>query len=253
MQLGFGTGILVATPLQDAAGNVVANGTPVQFGTMQEVTGDLSFEEKLLYGASQFPIAVGRGKGKLSFKCKLAEIRGSIFGDLFFGTAAAAGSKLSENDSPLAVPGSVAYEITVAPPNAGTFVADLGVRDSATGLPMKKVGIAPGAGEYQVTNVGKYTFHAGLAGKTVLISYEYSVAASGKTIVLTNQLMGQAPTFKVQLTTKYLGKHLSLGLVNCVSNKLSLPFKSDDFFIPDFEFSAFADGAGNIGYLSVSE
>jgi hypothetical protein len=253
MQLGFGTGILTAIPLQDAAGNAIANGTPVQFGTMQEVTGDLSFEEKLLYGAKQFPIAVGRGKGKLGFKAKLAEIKGAILGDLFFGTAVQAGSKLASNDNPLAVPGAAPYEITVAPPGGGTFTTDLGVRDSVTGLPLKKVGAAPVAGEYQVNNVGKYSFHAGLTGKNVLISFEYTVANTGKTIILTNQLMGQAPTFKVQLQTSYLGKHFTLGLNSCVSNKFSLPFKSDDFFISDFEFSAMADGADQIGYMSLVE
>ena len=64
MQLGFGTGILYGIQTQDATGAAVANATPVQFGTLQDISGDISFEEKLLYGSYQFPIAVGRGKGK---------------------------------------------------------------------------------------------------------------------------------------------------------------------------------------------
>ena len=61
MELGFGTGILYGIPLTDAAGNAISNGTPVQFGQLQDIAIDLSFDEKMLYGASQFPIAVGRG------------------------------------------------------------------------------------------------------------------------------------------------------------------------------------------------
>lgn len=253
MQLGFGTGILTATALQNAAGVAVANATPVQFGTMQEVTGDLSFEEKLLYGAQQFPIAVGRGKGKLSFKAKTADIKGLILSDLFFGLPSTAGSRQAVNDFRAIVPEDSPYTIEINPPNSGTYMSDLGVRDGETGLELKKTSGTPAAGEYSVDEEdGIYLFHASAAEAPMLISYEYS-AAGGKTIALTNQLMGQAPVFKAHLNTSYLGKHLTLNLTNCVSNKFSLPFKSDDFMIPDFEFSAFADGAGNIGYISLAE
>ena len=127
MQLGFGTGILTAIPQLDAAGAVIANGTPVQFGTMQEVTGDLSFEEKLLYGAKQFPIAAGRGKGKLTFKCKLAEIKAAILADLFFGTAATAGSRQAQNDFRVTVGDSSPYTVAITPPSSGTLIADSGL------------------------------------------------------------------------------------------------------------------------------
>lgn len=254
MQLGFGTGVLTAIPQLDAAGATIANGTPVQFGTMQEVTGDLSFEEKTLYGAGQFPIAVGRGKGSLTFKCKLAEIKAAVLGDLFFGTTAQAGSRLAVNNFGVTLGDTAPYEVTVSPPNTGTFLQDLGVRDGTTGLALKKVasGTAPGVGEYNVDLVGKYTFNAAHAEKRVLISYEYSTTG-GSTITISNQLMGEAPFFSVQLMTRYKGKHLTLKLNSCTSNKFSLPFKSDDFFISDFEFSAMADDAGIVGEMSMAE
>ena len=75
---GFGTGILFGTQLQDATGATVANATPVQFGTLQDVSSDITFEEKLLYGQNQFPVAVGRGKGKINFKAKMAGIFGGV-------------------------------------------------------------------------------------------------------------------------------------------------------------------------------
>ncbi|MDR5170728.1 hypothetical protein IHQ56_02745 [Methylobacillus flagellatus] len=254
MQLGFGTGILTAIPQLDAAGATIANGTPVQFGTMQEVTGDLSFEEKSLYGSGQFPIAVGRGKGKLTFKCKLAEIKAAILGDLFFGTAAEPGSRQAVNNFSATLDDEAPYAVTVTPPSSGTFLTDLGVRDGVTGLALTKVAITDtvAAGEYQVSAAGVYTFHSTMAEKRVLISYEYS-STGGSTIVISNQLMGEAPFFSVQLMSRYKGKHLTLSLNSCTSNKFSLPFKSDDFFIPDFEFSAMADDAGIVGYLSLAE
>ncbi|MFL9610182.1 hypothetical protein ACKF11_08875 [Methylobacillus sp. Pita2] len=253
MQLGFGTGILTAIPQLDAAGATIANGTPVQFGTMQEVTGDLSFEEKLLYGAGQFPIAVGRGKGKLSFKCKLAEIKAAILGDLFFGVETTAGSRLAVNDFGVVLPDESPFTVTVTPPSSGTFLTDLGVRDGVTGLSLKKVDASdtPDDGEYKVS-AGVYTFNAAQAEKRVLISYEYTTTG-GQTIAITNQLMGEAPFFSCQLMTRFKGKHLTLSLNSCTSNKFSLPFKSDDFFIPDFEFSAMANDAGEIGTLSLAE
>ena len=68
MQVVFGAGVLYATQLTDASGNALAANvtSPVKFGVLQEVSLDVSFDTKMLYGNQQFPIAVGRGKGKVS-------------------------------------------------------------------------------------------------------------------------------------------------------------------------------------------
>jgi hypothetical protein len=44
----FGSGNLWGTPLQDASGNALANPSPVLFGTLQEVSIDISFDTKML-------------------------------------------------------------------------------------------------------------------------------------------------------------------------------------------------------------
>lgn len=256
MQLGFGTGILYGIATQDATGAAVSNATPVQFGTLQDISTDMSFEEKLLYGAYQFPIAVGRGKGKFSFKAKTASVSGLILSDLFFGLPSAAGIKAAVNNYAASVPGVSAYTITVVPPSSGTYVKDLGVTDATTGLPLKKMGSAPASGQYMVNETtGVYTFASLDANKAVFISYEYSATSSAgpKSVTINNQLMGYAPTFKALLSTSFQGKQLTLSLNSCVSSKFSLPFKNDDFAVPEFDFSAFADATGALGYISLSE
>lgn len=250
----FGVGTTFAVPTADATGAAIANGTPVQFGTLQDVSGDISFEEKLLYGAYQFPVAIGRGKGKISFKAKAANILGSILGDLLLGTGTSAGIKGVVQNFAAAVPGVSTYTITVAPPSSGTFSNDLGVINASTGLPFKKVASAPTAGQYSVA-AGVYTFNSGDANAAVLISYEYTATSTSgpKYGTFSNQLMGYSPFFKAALATSYQGKNFTLVLNQCMSSKLSLPFKNDDFTIPEFEFSAFADSSNNVGYWATSE
>ncbi len=249
----FGAGYLYGVPTHDQTGAAIANPTPIQFGTMQEVGVDMSFDAKKLYGAKQFPVAVARGKGSLSFKAKVADIDGNVLSGLFFGHTPTAGIKATVNNFAAAIPASP-YTVTVTPPSTGTYVTDLGVIDASTGLAMKRVASAPATGQYSVnTSTGAYTFAAADTGKGVLISYEYSAtsttALSG---AISNQLMGYSPFFSVTMNNSYQGKVLTLKFNRCMSSKFSLPFKNEDFTVPDFEFEAMADDAGNIGYWAMS-
>ena len=70
----FGAGVLWATPTTDAYGNTIANPTPVQFGIAQEVSVDVSFDTKMLYGQNQFPVAVGRGKDDTLFALEAGRV-----------------------------------------------------------------------------------------------------------------------------------------------------------------------------------
>lgn len=245
----FGTGKLVAVPTNDAAGVAIANPTPVVLGTMQDVSVDASVELKTLYGSQRYPLAVGQGKGKMSIKAKYADINAAVLGSLFFGKTPAAGIKAAVFDFPAAIPGSSPYTVTVAPPSSGTFVADLGVAFAATGQQLRRVASAPATGEYSVSNAGVYTFAAADQGKAIIVSYEYSASGSGQTFNLTNEVMGYTPSFSLLLQNSYDGKNLVMKLNRCVSGKLNLPFKSDDFTMSDFEAEAFADAAGSLGYI----
>lgn len=235
-----------------AAGAAVSNPTPVQFGTLQEIGFDMSFDAKKLYGAKQFPVAVGRGKGSLEFKAKVADIDGRVLSDLFFGEASTAGIRATVNNFAASIPAATPYTLTVTPPSSGTVVADLGVIDATTGAAFKRVASAPSTGQYSVSGA-TYTFAAADAGKAILVSYEYSATSTTAQYgTISNQLMGYSPFFSVVLSNSYQGKTLTLKFNRCLSSKFSMPFKNEDFAVPDFEFEAMADDAGNIGYWAMS-
>lgn len=247
--INFGAGKLIAVPTNLADGTAIANPTPVVLGTMQDISLDLSVELKTLYGSKRYPIAVGQGKGKTEIKAKYAEIDGGILGSLFFGKTAAAGIKAAVFDSAGTIP-TTPFQLTMAPPSSGTFVADLGVSFAATGVQLTRVASAPAVNQYSVNvGTGVYTFNSADTGKAVLISYEYSAATGGQVWTMTNETMGYTPSFTLLLQNGYDGKNLVCKLNRCVSGKLSLPLKSDDFAIYDFDAEAFADSAGSLGYI----
>lgn len=247
--INFGAGKLVAVPTNLADGTAIANPTPVILGTMQDISLDLSVEMKSLYGSKRYPIAVGQGKGKTEIKAKYAEIDGGILGSLFFGKASTAGIKAAVFDSVSAIPGTP-YQITVAPPNTGTFAADLGVFLSATGVQMTRVASAPAAGQYSVSTAGVYTFAAADTTKSVAISYEYtSNSTAGQVFSLSNEVMGYTPSFSMLLQNSFDGKNMVVKLNKAVSGKLNVPLKNDDFALYDFEAEAFADATGSLGYI----
>jgi hypothetical protein len=148
------------------------------------------------------------------------------------------------------VPGSSAYTIQVA--NHATFVADLGVAYAATGTMLTPVASSPSTGQYTVSSGGVYTFSAGDANAALLFTYTYTTTG-GTSLALTNMLMGSGPSFKLILNEQYQGKTLNLQLNSVIAPKLSLAFKNEDFMIPEFDFQAAADTAGNIGNVWLSE
>ncbi len=239
----FGSGALVGFRTD------VFNGTPINFGLIQECTLDWSFDTKEGYGQYQHPVVVARGKAKVTAKAKALKISGLAFGNLFFGVAPVSGQVATA----FAEQGTVtAGAVTVA--NAAQFVDDLGVSyQAAPGLPLTKVASAPAVGQY-ASAAGVYTFNTGDTGKVVLVTYTYNIAGAGQKIVLTNQLLGFTPTFQANLYTTFQGNPVTLKLPNCASSKLGFPTKIDDYTIPEFDFSIYADPAsGTIGTWSFGE
>lgn len=246
----FGVGTLWGIPLTTVSGSAVSNPTPAQFGVLQDCQGDLSFDEKTLYGAYQMPVAFGRGKGKLTFKAKAANISAQAFGSLFFGVTPTAAIQSTVANESHAIP-STPFQVTLAPPHTGTFLTDLGVIYNATGLQLTRVASGPTTGQYSVS-AGVYTFASADTGLVVLISYEYTATSTTNyTIPFANQLMGYAPSFQCELSVPYNGHQMDLHLNNCVSSKLTLPFKNEDFSVQEFDFMALADASNNIGTMSI--
>jgi hypothetical protein len=233
----FGAGTLWGFPV---SGNTAVNSTPTKFGTLQDVSLDISADVKQLYGQKQFPEAVARGKCKITGKSKFAAINGKMFNDLFFGQQLGVGMVQVSLDEQLTI---AAGTITLS--HAATFVQDWGVRYLSTGLPLVRVASAPAIGQYSVSG-STYTFNTGDNTAVVLVSYTFSVAASGTQLNIKNQLMGFAPTIQVLLETVYNSNQFSVLLYSVVASKLSFATKQEDFIIPEFDFEAFANAAGQV-------
>lgn len=247
-QQKFGVGVLIATTRTDSAGNTLAVPQPYRLGILQDVSTDFSFEGKPLYGSSVLPVDRGRGKAKLQFSAKTADIRIAALAALHFGVTPAVGFKGMAVDVAGSVPAVSAYTVTPAVPSGGTWVADQGVADTS-GNQFARVASAPTTGQYTVS-AGAYTFAAADANKALLFTFEYSVASSGIVVPLTNTLMGYSPSFQVLLYNDTKGSKLALKLTNCQSDKLAIPFKNEDFAIADFGWEALDDGTGSAGYWS---
>ncbi len=240
----FGSGVLIGTRTD------IINATPVNFGLVQEVTIDETASVKELYGQFQHPIALARGTIKTTGKAKVARISGLALAHLFYGAAPVAGQLATAFAEVAAVP--AASPFTVTPANAATLADDAGVVYAATGLPLIKVAATPAPGQYALAG-SLYTFNAADAGKALLVSYTYAIAASGQKFAVTNQLLGTTPTFAAQFFTTFQGQSVSLKLNNCTSSKLSFQTKMEDFVLPEFDFSCFADASGTVMTWSFAE
>src|SRR5262249_30594886 len=187
----FGSGTLWGFPV---GGNVANSPTPTKFGTLQDVSLDISGDVKQLYGQKQFPEAVARGKCKITGKSKFAAINGKMFNDLFFGQTLGTGMIKTSLDEAGTVPATTPFTITVV--NSSTFKQDWGVRYALTGVPLTRVSSGPAQGQYSVSVSGVYTFASADQSAPVLISYTFTQAAPGTQLNILNQLMGFAPTIQ---------------------------------------------------------
>jgi len=251
----FGSGTLWGLP---NGGNTAANPTPTKFGTLQDVSLDISGDVKQLYGQKQFPEAVARGKCKITGKAKFAYINGKQLNDVFFGQTLGAGMKQVALDEAAVVP-ATPFQVTVS--NAANFVndsrGDQGVRyttGAKAGQPLTRVASGPAAGQYSVNSAtGVYTFAAADTGAGVVISYMFTVATGGSQMNITNQMMGFAPTIQVLLESVYNNSQFNVLLYNTVASKLSFATKQEDFIIPELDFEAFANAAGQVIDIYSSE
>lgn len=234
----FGSGTLFGTP---NGGNMAANPTPLSFGTLQDVTVDISSDQKELFGQNQFAVDTARGKSKISWKAKFATLSGKLINDLYFAETL---------NTPMItvslLEASVIVSTTVTVVKSATFVTDLGVTYVTTGNFFVKVASAPIAGQYSVA-AGVYTFAAGDTGASVAISYKYTAAAAtGTNFIVQNRPMGYSPTFSLVLSNLYQGNTFQLTLFACRAAKLALSTKNDDYTIPELDGMSFANAAGQV-------
>lgn len=240
----FGPGTIVCTRTD------VANSTPINIGYAQSLNLDFSANLKELFGQNQYPIDVARGTVKITGKAIAAVISGLAWNTMFFGANFATGSLAWANGESAAIP-STPYQVTVA--QAANFDKDLGVVDATTGIPLKRVASAPATGQYSVNELtGVYTFAAADTGKSMLFTYAYKVT-SGQSLVISQTLLGYSPVFQLDYNTIRNGKPLIVRLNQCNANKIAMASKLEDFTMPEIDFGAFADAAGNVGKITFPE
>lgn len=235
----FGPGILIvqnlSTPLP----------APVNIGYAQEFSVDVNATAKELYGQNQYPLVVARGTAKATGKVKAATLSGLAWNAAFFGQSFAAGGFVWNIDEAHTL-AALTQQVT----NHTTFESDLGVRYTASSLPLQRV--APGSettGFYSVSlTTGTYTFSTSDSISALKFTYTDSVT-TGQQITVANTLLGNTPAFQLDYYTNLnqpTSKPFAIRLFNCVSSKLSLASKLEDFIMPEIDFSFFANAAGNV-------
>lgn len=236
---------------------LVSGLSPVRIGVLQDIEIDISGAVAELYGQYQFPVAVGRGKGKITGKAKTGQFDVAMFNSLYYGgTVDTTGyKKVAENEAHNA--GASLATLTVT--NVGSSnVTDLGLyySNSPTVELTYSTAAAPTIGNYSFSSTtGIYTVSTAEASSTpFLANYEY-LSSAGVQLAVTNQLMGIQPVFELHLWegyTDFAGRtNFDIKLNRCISTKMSFPFKNSDFMITDFEFSSFADSSNGVFTLGV--
>lgn len=238
-QYNFGTGNIYALP--------VGGGAPIPFGSITGASVAFDFDIKMLYGQNRFPDDSATGKGKITGKITWGRVDLIVANQVFFGQTVSVGQIVGV----LSEAGTIA-STTYTAANGATFSTDLGVRYATTGVSLMQVTTSPTAGQYTVSSSGVYTFNASDTGKAIYIDYTYTSTTAGYTLAGANTLMGQLPTFQLNLVNQTKNKSLVLTLYSCVSSKFSLPFKQDDYTEQEADFSAFADGGGRVFNVSVT-
>jgi hypothetical protein len=235
----------------------VTNPTPINIGFAQEITYSEKATLKSLYGTSKRALAVAGGTIKSSIKVKAARISLKALNAAYYGGTLNTGMIVSVIGG--YTPGTVATAIPATPftitpvlPTAygtGTWVADRGVVNATTGLPMTAVTGTPNAGQYSVA-AGVYTFSSAdhSSGYSVLISSDFSETTVGQSILVANQPLGQIVSVGAVITALDPTTNLqaSLQIFNIAFTSLDLGTKPEDFEMPDLEGECFVNAAGNI-------
>ena len=234
----------------------VSGQTPVKLGVLQDIELDLSAGVSELYGQNQFPVAVGRGKAKLSGKAKIGQFDVNMFNSLFYGGTLNTTQYRKVIQSEAFSAGSSVTTYTVA--NAGSStIDDLGLYYSATGLQLNySTAASPTVGNYGYTSSnGVYTLSTADATATAfLANYDYLSSGTGNQLLVANTTMGSQPVFYMELWEGFNSgtqTNWNLKLNKCISTKFSMPLKNSDFMVSDFEFSCFADSFGNVFTVGV--
>ena len=231
---------------------------PVKCGTLQEGSIEVAFTAKPVLGQNSFPDATFRSDGKLTGKSKMAQVKMDVFAN-FFNATPVTGQIIPVIGEAQTIPAKTTFVLTaLMVTGGGTFNKDLGVIYAGTGANagqrLTRVAAVTAIGQYSLDETtGIYTFYSGDASAQVKFDYLYTSSLVGKTLTIVNQLAGVAPSFLLVLANITGVSGAVMILNKCISEKLSFATKRGDVAIPEFDFSACADDADNIGIISLPE
>lgn len=247
----FGPGILIVQRTD------IAIPAPVNIGFAQEFSIEAAGTVKELFGQFQWPLVVARGTIKGTCKIKAATISGLAAAAVFYGGSGASTSNQIAWNVGSTFTLSTASTAAVQVGSSLTFDADLGITYAGSGLPLQRVSTGSEVvGKYSVTtgSPGLYNFSAadttgGAAGGTPIKVTYTNTTSVGQSLLVTNQLIGSTPTFQIDYYTNLnqpAAKPFAVRIYTCVAQKHMIPFKLEDFAIPEFDVSFFANAAGNV-------
>lgn len=239
----FGVGFLTITP---------AGGSPIQVGTLQDVSVSKKGTMKGLYGSQKVAVGMAEGEVKWTGKAKSAVFAGALIAALIAGATSATGQKcgILQETATLTVDSSTFSSSTekAVVAQAATFSSDLGVYDLTAGAYLTQAtyigsGTPPVSGTYQVNVAnGMYWFNTNTTGHTLLISYDYSIAATGHTISIVNQVMGPVISTTLKLYNTYApttgAKNIGIIFGNVVFPDIDIALKNTDWIGKDLTFEA---------------
>ncbi len=247
----FGIGTVIGRRTDTAA----ATTQPSFFGTIQDISIDLDQTLVELYGQLKMPVDIAPSKLMIKGKAKFARLQLNQLNNMLLGNTvvSASGFDMASAES------HTVSATTVVMTNGSTFVQDLGVFYHATGKQFTPVSATPGAGSYVAGAAGAGTYVINAADESMALDFYYTyTVTTQQQMTGTNNFMGTGPIFELTAVNHYtnnLGVNNELGirLNACRSSKFTFPFSNIQYTIPDFEFSAFADSAGNWGTLVMTE
>jgi hypothetical protein len=245
----FGPGILWVTRTD------LATQTPFNIGYINEFSYDFSFETKELFGQNQVALLAARGTAKTTGKMKAATLSGQNLNTMLIGGTWTVGTQYDWYATPATAIPATPFQITPTIPSSGTWNQDLGVTNSATGLPLTLVTGTPAAGQYAVAT-GVYTFASAdhTSGISVIINsaYTYTTGATGQSLTIPNNPIGTTPTFQLDFRTSLYGATYYLRLFQCIASKSAFNHKLTDYMMPEYDFSFFANAAQQVGIISLA-
>lgn len=242
----FGIGFMYGVP---KLGNLAVNPTPKQFGTIQDVSFEISQDLKELRGQNKFPEDVAPGNMKGSGKVSFGRLDVDTFNQLLFAEQTeASGIQVIQANELHAIPGVGPFTIQVT--NFATFTNDLSVFYNSgpnAGKRFINSGVnPPNVGQYQVNvATGTYTFNTADQTIQVAISYTWTQAGVGTTFTVLNHLMGYGPVCEVWLSDPYQGTN-GVHLYAVRFAKLGAPRKREDYTIGEMDFQFYANAAGQV-------